>query len=114
MFSVVGDRLLGAVKLMRSTIRSTGRCWRPPRRGHAQQNLEEELRGNVDASTLGLEVSRAAEGSGDGNNAAEALEEAASRAHLAREWAEEAGADVGAAQAAAAAAAGDAYRAFGD
>ena len=59
-------------------------------------------------------MSRAAEGSGDGNNAAEALEEAASRAYLARRWAEEAGADVGAAQAAAAAAAGDAYRAFGD
>ena len=59
---------------MRSTIRSTERCWRPPRRGRAQQNLEEEFGGNVDASTLELEVSRAAEGSGDGNNAVEALE----------------------------------------
>ena len=93
---------------MRSTIKSAERCWRPPRRGRAQQNLEEEFMGNVGASTLELEVSRAAEGSGDGNNAAGALEEAASRAYLAREWAEEAGADVGAAQSAAAAAAEDA------
>ena len=87
---------MGAVKLMRSTIRSTERCWRPLRRGHALQIWEGENGEIVGATTRRLEVSRAAEGSGDGNKAAEALEEAASRAYLASRWPEQAEADVGA------------------